>query len=242
MDRIPEVAHKMYKKKKWRKQFFEGMRRVCCRLSAGLGFRPNCQGEDAFIHIVLGSVQELGWRRISEHIDPLPETDKDRDFSKCLKLANDDMGSLLKGLEPAIKIKGGIKIKEPKPDIKGWFKCYQISQDHLFDHIIQLDDKDMDDWSVNTESTSGSSQSGSRSGRNSLSNTPVGTPTSSHMADAMNQGFFTEIAGSPTRIRARSRGDSTMSDLSVDGDLPVLSGSLNKDCTIGSNVEANKAI
>ena len=48
-DRIPEVAHKCFKKKQWRKQFFEAMRRVCCRLSIGLGFKPNCVAEDAFI-------------------------------------------------------------------------------------------------------------------------------------------------------------------------------------------------
>ena len=44
-DRIPEHAHKMFKKKQWRKQFFESMRRVACRLAAGLGFQPNCVAE-----------------------------------------------------------------------------------------------------------------------------------------------------------------------------------------------------
>ncbi len=51
-DRIPEVAHKQFKKKQWRKQFYEAMRRVCCRLSIGLGFRPNCMAEEVFIHAV----------------------------------------------------------------------------------------------------------------------------------------------------------------------------------------------
>ncbi len=55
-DRIPEAAHKCFKKKQWRKQFYESMRRVACRLAVGHGFRPNCVGEDAFIHVILNQV------------------------------------------------------------------------------------------------------------------------------------------------------------------------------------------
>jgi hypothetical protein len=86
-DLIPEIAHKCYKKKQWRKQFFEAMRRVCCRLALGKGFRPNCVAEDVFIHSVLSMAFSLGWRRIDQYISPLPESDADKDFSRVSRLS-----------------------------------------------------------------------------------------------------------------------------------------------------------
>jgi len=156
-DRIPEVAHKCFKKKQWRKQFYEAMRRVCCRLAIGLGFRPNCMAEDAFIHAILGMQFELGWKRIAEHIDQLPEWEKDRDFSRVLKFgANEEVGNLLKGTESVAPTKsktGGLDPKM-KMDVKvGWFKCYDVSTNHMFDHIVQIHDDECDDWSVTTGST-----------------------------------------------------------------------------------------
>lgn len=156
-DRIPEACHKCFKKKQWRKQFFEGMRRVCCRLSIGLGFRPNCVAEDAFIHAILGISFELGWRRIAEFIDCLPEWEKDRDFSRVAKFAaNEDVGNLLRGLEQtttkAKDNKAAVDIS--KVDVKvGWFRCYDLSANHMFDHIVKIDDDETDDWSATTGST-----------------------------------------------------------------------------------------
>ena len=77
-DRIPEMCHKQFKKKQWRKQFFEACRRVCCRLSIGLGFKPNCVAEDVFIHAILNMSFELGWNRIKEYLAGIPQTDRDR--------------------------------------------------------------------------------------------------------------------------------------------------------------------
>ena len=143
-------------KKQWRKQFYEAMRRVCCRLvvrppsplhnsplpslpsarpssptatthrhhdhdhdQVGLGFRPNCLAEDAFIHAVLGMAFELGWQRIAEHTAGLPEFVGDRDFSKVLKFAaNEDVGNLLKGIEPAAKRGNPGAVDVSKTDVK----------------------------------------------------------------------------------------------------------------------------
>ena len=127
-DRLPEVAHKCYKKKQWRKQYFEAARRICCRLALGLGFRPNCAAEDAFIHSILRDSFELGWRRIAEHIDPLPETDKDRDFARIHRLgASEDMANLLKTAEaPATGKKKDAKDSKVV-DVKNWFRCYEVN-------------------------------------------------------------------------------------------------------------------
>ena len=162
-DRIPEVAHKYFKKKQWRKQFYEAMRRVCCRLSIGLGFRPNCLAEDAFIHVILGMNYELGWRRIAEFIDILPEWERDRDFSRVLKFgANEEVGNLLRGIDaPPVATTGKAKALSIDPNLKldvktGWFKCYDMSSAHLFDHIVRIEEDEVDKWSVTTGDTEAS--------------------------------------------------------------------------------------
>jgi len=173
-DRIPDIAYKCYKKKQWRKQFFEAMRRVVCRLALGKGFRPNCVAEDVFIHAILNMSFELGWRRIEEFINVLPESDQDKDFTRVTRLlANDEVGSLLKSTgesaggaaaaAPAAKksatgggttSKGAANaISAAKSDVKSWFQCYETSEDHLFDHIVFINDEECDDWSVTTGST-----------------------------------------------------------------------------------------
>jgi hypothetical protein len=150
-DRIPEIAHKCFKKKQWRKQFFESMRRVCCRLSIGLGFKPNCTAEDVFIHAILNMSFELGWRRIDAFIEPLPVSDKDRDFARVTKLgANEDVANLGKAVTDGKK-KGSV---DPKlGDVKSWFKCYDANLNNMFDHIVTLHEEDTDNWSVSTDST-----------------------------------------------------------------------------------------
>lgn len=162
-DRIPEVAHKYFKKKQWRKQFYEAMRRVCCRLSIGLGFRPNCLAEDAFIHVILGMNYELGWRRIAEFIDILPEWERDRDFSRVLKFgANEEVGNLLRGVDaPPVATSGKARALSIDPNLKmdvktGWFKCYDMSSAHLFDHIVRIEEDEADKWSVTTGDTEAS--------------------------------------------------------------------------------------
>jgi len=170
-DRIPEVAHKCYKKKQWRKQFFESMRRVCCRLAIGLGFRPNCMAEDAFIHAILGMSFELGWRRINDHIEHLPESPQDRDYGRVLKFgANDDVGNMLKGVDATTTTSTASKTKKTtvnaSVDIKGWFKCYDTSQAHMFDHIVLLEADETDNWSVTTSSDGSSIGSRQRADSN----------------------------------------------------------------------------
>jgi hypothetical protein len=168
-DRIPDMAHKCYKKKQWRKQFFEAMRRVVCRLALGKGFRPNCVAEDVFIHTVLNASFELGWRRIAQYVDPLPESDCDKDFTRVTRLgANEEIGALSKsaaaaestGSEKKVKAtvgKSAAAIANAKLDVKSWFQCYELSEDHLFDHIVVVKDDDMDNWSISTGSASAAS-------------------------------------------------------------------------------------
>ncbi len=173
-DRIPENCHKCFKKKQWRKQFFEAMRRVCCRLALGKGFRPNCVAEDVFIHAILGMSFELGWRRIAVFIENLPESDADKDFTRVTRLgANDEVGSMLKaaaanasGTDAAAPVKEKKATKGPvnaavanaKLDVKSWFQCYELTEDHLFDHIVTINEDETDAWSINTGSTMGSEQ------------------------------------------------------------------------------------
>jgi len=183
-DRIPDIAHKCYKKKQWRKQFFEAMRRVVCRLALGKGFRPNCVAEDVFIHAILSMSFELGWRRIEQFIEPLPESDQDKDFTRVSRLgANDEIGSLLKNTNAAAangtattdaptKTKksaaatsagAASAMANAKLDVKSWFQCYETSEDHLFDHIVFINDEECDDWSVTTGSTLSTADPNSKS-------------------------------------------------------------------------------
>lgn len=126
-DRVPECTHKVFKKKQWRKQFFQAARRVTCRLAKGLGFSPNCAAEDCFIHVILRDTFELGWRRIADLVEPLPETDKDRDFNRINRLgANDEIGQLYKV--------DSDQSKEKKIDFKTWFRAYHTDCAHMRDH------------------------------------------------------------------------------------------------------------
>jgi len=208
-DRIPEIAHKFFKKKQWRKQFYEAMRRVICRLAAGLGFRPNCIAEDAFVHVIINDAPQLGWKRIEQFTSPLPETDKDRDYTKVARLANEELGHLLKGAEAASGPKGGKgKGLDAKMDIKGWFKCYENSTTHMYDHIIKIEDDETDDWSVTTGSSSVSSGP-----------SPLSSPMAmglSPLALAAVHGGFDKLSSSPPRSNHRTRGLSSLSDLSAD--------------------------
>jgi hypothetical protein len=174
-DLLPDIAHKCFKKKQWRKQFFEAMRRVCCRLSIGLGFKPNCVAEDVFIHAILGMSFELGWRRIEAFTDSLPVSDKDRDFARVQKLgANEAVGELGKvglGSDTSSKVKK-FQVDPKMADVKQWFKCYEANLNTMFDHIVALHDDDTERWSTVSTSTAGSSvgpsspsRSGSQKGR-----------------------------------------------------------------------------
>lgn len=135
-DRIPEVCHKFYKKKQWRKQFIEGCRRVLSRVAKGLSFNPNCTAEEVFIHVILRDTFDLGWRRIAEHVDDLPETDRDRDFSRVLRLgANDEVGLLYRFSADEVNPKDA-KNQSKLMDIKAWFKAYQFDNMHYNDHVL----------------------------------------------------------------------------------------------------------
>jgi len=217
-DRIPDIAYKCYKKKQWRKQFFEAMRRVVCRLALGKGFRPNCVAEDVFIHAILNMSFELGWRRIEQFIDVLPESDQDKDFTRVTRLgANDEVGSLLKstgdtaaaGAVPAAKAakassKGtNAAISAAKLDVKSWFQCYETSEDHLFDHIVFINDEECDDWSVTTGSTLSTADPNAKSRTESNLSVTEGVPSSGPLSP-----------GSP--VKGKIRSGSNLSQSSVD--------------------------
>jgi len=132
-DRIPECTHKFYKKKQWRKQFIEGCRRVVCRLAKGLGFSANCQAEEVFVHVLLRDAFELGWRRINDFVEHLPETDRDRDYARVLRLgAHDDTGLLFKEIDPT---------KQKSIDLKNWFRCYVADDSHMHDHVLTVEEQ-----------------------------------------------------------------------------------------------------
>ena len=171
-DLIPEIAHKQFKKKQWRKQFFEAMRRVACRLSIGLGFKPNCVAEDVFIHAILGMSFELGWRRLETYLEPLPVSDKDRDFARVQKLgANEAVAELGKGAVGETKAKKFV-VDTKMSDPKQWFKCYEPSLSTMFDHIVAVHDDDTEGWSTCSASTAESTGS-------------ARSPTRSHRADSV---------------------------------------------------------
>jgi len=185
-DRIPDVAHKQFRKKQWRKQFFESMRRVCCRLAIGLGFKPNCVAEDVFIHAVLNMSFDLGWRRIEAYTENLPVTDKDRDFGRVTKLgANEDVANLTKLTNADVKKK--ITVDANVMNTKAWFKCYDPSIANMFNHIICLHEDDTDNWSVSsgTASTSSSTLSPSRSKRADSMGSEISTDNHDHRLDIL---------------------------------------------------------
>jgi len=130
-DRLPECAHKFYKKKQWRKQLVEGARRVACRLAKGAAFSPNCSAEECFVQVLLRDTFELGWRRVAAQVEALPETDKDKDFARVVRLGgNDEIAFLYKSDSDAGK--------EKKLDLKAWFKAFHVDAAHLTDHEICL--------------------------------------------------------------------------------------------------------
>jgi len=148
-DRLPEMSHKAYKKKQWRKQMLECGKRLVCRLANGKGLVPNCIGEDAFIHVILRDLFELGWRRIAQFVEHLPETDKDKDYARIARLAaNDDVACLYRGGEEGNKetkaSKGGGAAGKSKlsatslNDCKGWYHAYENDPVHMLDHTVTL--------------------------------------------------------------------------------------------------------
>lgn len=138
-DRIPECTHKFYKKKQWRKQFIEGCRRVVCRLAKGLGFNANCQAEEVFVHVVLRDAFAMGWRRIDAHTEHLPETDRDRDYARVLRLgAHDETGLMFK--EGAVDMS-----KMSTIDLKNCFRAYTTDEAHMSDHILTVEEQEAAD-------------------------------------------------------------------------------------------------
>lgn len=142
-DRLPEMAHKAYKRKQFQKQTLEAMRRVCCRLAKGLEFSPNCVGEDVFVRILLNQQFELGWRRIERHIVDLPECTTDRDFSKVNRvLSSGEVELLWRGADAVTAAQSSSKQKKDKQsngtilDCRTWFTGYNNDETNLLDHVI----------------------------------------------------------------------------------------------------------
>jgi len=125
-DKIPEAAHKFYKKKQWRKQLLESARRVCCRMAKGKGFSPNCTAEELFVHVMLQNAVELGWNRCRDQWEELPETDKDRDFNRVARMAsNDEISALYRGES----VSDSTRFKE-------YFKAGNSSESAMTDHFL----------------------------------------------------------------------------------------------------------
>lgn len=144
-DKLPELAQKAYKRKQYQKSFLEGARRVCCRLAKGKLFSPNCIAEDVFIIILLSNTFQLGWRRIEQYIEGVPECKDDRDFSKIHRICGSGEVELLwRGADAVAasnsKKKGAEKaaLKEGVTDPRTWFKGYDQSAAHLLDHVISV--------------------------------------------------------------------------------------------------------
>jgi len=149
-DRLPDCVEKYYKKKQFRKQCIEAGRRVVCRLAKGLGFAPNSVAEEIFIYVVLKDAFELGWRRINEHIENLPECDKDKDFARVQRLmGGDDIAYLYRSdpdakaavvvTKPSKEAKEAAKARESKTaysDFRNWFHAYDVEKMH--DHDVTL--------------------------------------------------------------------------------------------------------
>lgn len=184
-----------------------------------------------FIHAVLNMAFELGWRRIESFTQNLPECDKDKDFSRVTRLgANDEIGGLLKGKEATTTTTTGSKkavILDAKMDVKAWFRCYELTEDHLFDHIVKIEDDETDNWSINTGSTSSSSSEQRPRGDSSLSvegiNSVIGSPTNptrrvrSNSSQSQNSidHLFPHV-GVPVR-KGKPRSDSAVSAITADG-------------------------
>jgi hypothetical protein len=78
-------------------------------------------------------------------------------------VANEEIGSLNKSANAeegadTKKTKAGkastaavsAAIANAKLDVKSWFQCYELTEDHLFDHIVTVSEEDTDNWSINT--------------------------------------------------------------------------------------------
>lgn len=134
MDKLPEGCYKFFKKKQWRRQMFESCKRVTCRVAKGAAFSPNCIAEEAFVHVLLQSAFELGWNRSKDMWEELPESDKDRDFSKVVRSAgNDEVLALWRGED-----------KSDSAKYKNWFAPFDNDDDRLTDHFLR-DDAELDD-------------------------------------------------------------------------------------------------
>lgn len=152
-DRLPECVHKFYKKKQFRKQCIEAGKRVVCRLAVGLGFAPNCVAEEVFVYCLLKDAFDLGWRRINQYIEDLPETEKDKDYARVQRLmGGEDIAVLYRSdpdakvavpVKPSKEAKEAAKARESKTafsDFRNWFHAY--GTDKMHDHEIAISDDD----------------------------------------------------------------------------------------------------
>jgi len=150
-DRLPECVIKFYKKKQFRKQCIEAGRRVVFRLAKGMGFAANCVAEEIFVYIVLKDAFDLGWRRITQFVDHLPETDKDRDYNRVQRLTGGEDISFLYRTDADAKVVATKPTKESKEtnkaresktafsDFRNWFHGYDLNK--LHDHDIHITTK-----------------------------------------------------------------------------------------------------
>jgi hypothetical protein len=132
-DKLPNCTHKYYKKKQWRKQLLEGAKRVLCRVAKGKSFSPNCSAEDMFVFVLLASANELGWNRSRAIWENLPESDKDRDMGRLVRMgSSEDIGALFRA--------------EGAPEnvnFKDWFRATNNAGAALSDHLLGIEGEEV---------------------------------------------------------------------------------------------------
>lgn len=70
----------------------------------GLGFAPNCVAEEVFVYCLLKDAFDLGWRRINQYVEDLPETEKDKDYSRVQRLMGGEDIAVLYRSDPDAKV------------------------------------------------------------------------------------------------------------------------------------------
>jgi hypothetical protein len=120
-------------------------------VSLGLGFAPNCVAEEIFVYVILKDAFDLGWRRIAQYVDELPETDKDRDYARIQRLTGgedisflyrsgpDDKVAIVAPTKPSKESKEAAKARESKTafsDFRNWFHAYDTHKMHDHEEIV----------------------------------------------------------------------------------------------------------
>jgi hypothetical protein len=105
------------------------------------------------MYALLKDCFEMGWRRINEYVEHIPETDKDRDYGRIQRLIGcDDLSNIYRTEADAVPVSKAAKKeknageaalaaaatkKKDKADfndLRSWFHAYEVEA--LHDHEI----------------------------------------------------------------------------------------------------------